>query len=133
MIFGPEPRFALVRSHNAPPPLSLLPLFVPAGGILPLTREVSRQTLHDEPSRLLRIFPGTGSGETHFELIEDDGITLDGPRTRVEITLRWTRDRVSVNARAQGDYKLPWSRMRVTLPLGESRGLELQGDLLERG
>ena len=118
---------------NRAAPLSLLPLFVPAGGILPLTRDVSRETLHDEPSRHLRVFPGSDSGESRFELIEDDGITLGGPRTRVDITLRWTREKVIVAAHARGDYKLPWSRMRVTLPLGESRGLDLQGDLLERG
>lgn len=114
-------------------PLSLLPLFVPAGGILPLTREVSRDTLHDEPSRVLRLYPGIGTGESSFTLIEDDGITRGGPTTRVDITLRWSATMITVSAKATGDYKLPWTRMRAVLPVGEARGLDLQGELLERG
>ncbi len=116
-----------------PAPLSLLPLFVPAGGILPLTCQVSRDTLHDEPSRALHIFPGLGSGESRFTLIEDDGLTRAGPTTRVNITLRWTPGVVTVSAQATGEYQLPWTRMRVVLPTGESRSLDLQGDLLEHG
>ena len=86
-------------------PLSKLPLFVPAGGILPLAGRVSRQTLHDEPSRELRVFPGPGTGESRFELIEDDGISRFGPVTRVAITLRWTPERVMVQAQARGGHQ----------------------------
>ena len=123
-------RFAAGQSITTEAPLSKLPLFVPAGGIVPLAGRVSRQTLHDEPSRELLVFPGPGTGESRFDLIEDDGISVAGAVTRVAITLRWAPDRVTVEALASGDYVLPWSAMRVIVPEGELRSLECLGGLL---
>ena len=71
-------------------PLERLPLLAPAGAIVATTdagKDYSR--LHDEPSRALLVYPGEGSGRSSAVIYEDDGITLDGPLTKVTITLEW--------------------------------------------
>ena len=59
----------------APAPLERIPLFVPAGAIIPTTDTADMDRLHDEPSRALRIYPGRGRATTTFTLYEDDGHT----------------------------------------------------------
>ena len=103
-------------------PLDRLPLLVQAGGIVPMTAQDGG---HDEPSRLLRVFPGPGHGESRFELVEDDGITPDGPRTRLAITLSWTPHAVVLRVTAEGAFSLP-AGMTVMLPDAERRPLRLE-------
>ena len=81
--------------------------------------------LHDEPSRRLRIFPGPGAGTSRFVLYEDDGISADGPLTRVLITLEWTPDQVSLRVDAEGDYALPYAVIAVETRPAERRSLSL--------
>ncbi len=79
----------------------------------------------DEPSRALRVFPGTGEGASSATLVEDDGISLVGASTRVTIALSWTASRVRVAVGASGNYPLPYPEMRVILPEDETRTVEL--------
>lgn len=110
-------------------PLDHLPLFARAGAIVPMTDGAAGYAhLHDEPSRAVRVFPGPGSGESRFVLVEDDGRTADGPVTEVECLLSWTPGWVQFTVRAKGEYALPYDRMAVHLPLGDARRLELVGD-----
>jgi alpha-glucosidase len=107
-------------------PLERLALVVTAGAILPMTdagEDFSR--LHDEPSRRLRIFPGPGTGTSRFVLHEDDGISADGPVTRLAITLDWTPDAISLRVEAEGDYALPYAAMAVETRPAERRPLSL--------
>ena len=83
--------------------------------------------LHDEASRALRVFPGTGAGASRAVLFEDDGLSLAGSSTRVTIALGWTASRVRIEVGASGTYPLPYSEMRVILPEDESRTVELSG------
>ena len=107
-------------------PFDRLPLLVPAGAILPLTGTSGVARLHDEPSRLLRLFPGPGTGESRFVLVEDDGITEGGPVTRLTLTLSWTPAEVRLRAEAAGGHPLP-DRIEVALPAAEGRPLRLDG------
>ncbi len=116
------------QSVAIPAPLNRLPLLAPAGAIVPVTDsgdDTSR--LHDEPSRALIVFPGAASGQSRVTLVEDDGLALAGPSTRVTVALCWTDDRVRVEVSASGDYPLPYSGMRVILPADETRTVELRG------
>ena len=116
------------RSATIPAPLDRLPLLAPAGAIITTTDsgdDYSR--LHDEPSRALRVFPGPAAGTSRGALVEDDGISLAGPSTRVTIALSWTARRVRVEVGRSGNYPLPSQEMRVILPADEARTVELSG------
>jgi alpha-glucosidase len=112
-------------------PLERIPLFVPAGAIIPTTDTADMRKLHDEPSRALRIFPGGGSGRSAFTLYEDDGLThryRDGDSAEVQCTLDWTPKAIRLRVDKRGDYALPYAAMRVILPPGERRSLRTSGD-----
>ena len=116
---------------TADAPLERIPLFVPAGAILPATdtREMHRK--HDEPSRALRIFPGRGRGEGTFTVYEDDGETLryrDGDYAELHCSLTWSPRAVRVSVRREGRYTLPYAALRIVVPPGEKRPVELAGD-----
>jgi alpha-glucosidase len=114
----------------APTPLALIPLFVPAGAILPVTDSADMRRLHNEPSRALRIFPGRGRGEGTFTLYEDDGIShrhRDGDWTQIECRLEWTARSIRMIASRTGSYALPYRSLRVVVPPGERRTLQLAG------
>jgi alpha-glucosidase len=115
----------------APAPLERIPLFVPAGAIIPTTNTADMQMRHDEPSRALRIFPGTGRGSSTFTLYEDDGhshLHRDGDHAQVAIDMEWDARRIRVRARKSGDYALPYTDIGVVLPAGEKRRMMLAGD-----
>jgi alpha-glucosidase len=115
-------------------PLERIPLFVPAGGIVPVTDCAGMERRHDEPSRALLVFPGRGRGESAFSLYEDDGLThrhRSGEFTEVRCRLAWTTRRIHLSVSCAGDYALPYTRIRVALPVGDRRALELTSDGLE--
>lgn len=112
-------------------PLERIPLFVPAGAIIPLTDSLDFSRLHDEPSRRLRIHPPATSGESSFMLYEDDGISLAyqrGEFAEIELRLAVTRSEIALTARSTGAYALPYASMCVALPAGERRRLALRGE-----
>jgi len=118
----------------APAPLERIPLFVPAGAILPVTDTADMSRKHDEPSRALRIFPGQGRGESSFTLYEDDGLThrhSQGQYARIECRLEWTNRSVKLIASKHGDYPLPYRSMRVVPPPAERRRITVAGEGVE--
>ena len=112
-------------------PLERIPLFLPAGAMLPTTGTSDMRRLHDEPSRTLRIFPGRGRGSSKFTMYEDDGLShgyRNGDRAEIEFTLEWTDHALRVDAVKRGRFSLPYTTIRVLRPPGESRRLELNGE-----
>jgi alpha-glucosidase len=123
----------LAAGHTlvAAAPLERIPLFVPAGAMIPTTDTADAKRLHDEPSRALRIFPGRGAGTSTFTLYEDDGVTRserDGNHAQVECTLDWTDSTVRVHASKRGPFRVPYTTLRVLPPPGEQRPLEVSGE-----
>jgi len=107
-------------------PLDRLPLAVAAGGMIAMT-EARYDRLHDEPSRVLRVFPGQGAGESRCEIIEDDGITANGAVTRVTVVMRWTAETVTLESAVTGDFVLPYQHIAVELPPGDARKVLASG------
>jgi alpha-glucosidase len=108
-------------------PLDRLPLVAPAGAIVVMTDagdDYARKT--EEPSRSLRIFPGLGSGESQFTLVEDDGRSAQGVFTRVRITLAWNPANVRLRVEADGDFDLPYRHIRVVAAKADGRSLRLE-------
>lgn len=119
------------RTLVAAAPLERIPLFVPAGAMIPTTDTADMKRLHDEPSRALRIFPGRDAGTSTFTLYEDDGLTRshrDGNHAQVECTLEWTDRVLRVHASRRGRFPLPYTTLRVLPPSGEQRRLEVGGE-----
>jgi alpha-glucosidase len=106
-------------------PLERLPLLAPAGAIIATTdAEGDYSRLHDESSRALRLFPGEHSGRSTAVLFEDDGISIDGPLTKVTVKLEWSETKVRLGIAVSGEYALPYEKMRLILPKGEAREIE---------
>jgi len=107
-------------------PLDQLPLLVQAGAILPMTDAPDDfSSLHDEPSRLLRLFPGFGQGASQFDLIEDDGVSEVGPVTRLCCELSWTPQQITLRVTAEGAHPLP-SHITVGVLDNERRPLRME-------
>ena len=119
------------RTASVAAPLDYIPLFCPAGAIVPMTDSDDFARLTDEPSRAVRVYPAPGSHASSFVLYEDDGMSLryrDGESAEVVFNLRSTTGEVRFEARVSGRYELPYRGVRVILPRGESRRLSLEGE-----
>jgi len=113
-----------------PAPLDRLPLFAPAGAMIPMTGREASLKLHDEPSRHLRVF-APRSGRSSFTLYEDDGLSLryrDGEYAKVTFELDATPEQISLAARVKGRYALPYKEIAVELPALEQRKVSLRGE-----
>ncbi|HXX83635.1 MAG TPA: glycoside hydrolase family 31 protein, partial [Casimicrobiaceae bacterium] len=111
-------------------PLDRIPLFAPAGAMIPLTGSGSTAQLHDEPSRHLRVFPPRGAGRASYALYEDDGISLryrEGEHAEVAFGLATTETSIELTAQANGRYPLPYREITVELPSSERRSVALRG------
>jgi alpha-glucosidase len=126
-------------------PLEQMPMFCPAGAMLPLTQPQTSPTTqhlptpktgsveclpHEEPSRVVRVFPFPASGTSTFTLVEDDGISPAGASGRVDVhfALTCTAESIdlAVSAAAEGSFTLPYTSIAVALPCAERRKVTLR-------
>jgi alpha-glucosidase len=122
--------YASGREVDVPAPLGIVPLFVPAGGMIPLTDSNAFDALHDELSRQLRIYPARGDGESAFVLYEDDGVSRrpeDGEFAEIRFELRSTPRSIELRAQRGGNYAVQ-APIRVVLMGTERRRLALRGE-----
>jgi len=99
--------------------------------MIPTTDTADMSRLHDEPSRALRIFPGSAHRRSAFTLYEDDGLSWryrDREYAEVQYTLEWTPKTIRVRADKRGSYPLPSAKVRVVPQPGEHRPLRLSAD-----
>jgi alpha-glucosidase len=115
-------------------PLDHIPLFAPAGAMIPMTGTDDFTRLHDEPSRCLRVFPMRGEAHASFVLYEDDGISLryrKGDFAEVAFALQTTATDIDLTARVTGAYQLPYREIEIGLPRNEHRRISLRGEGIE--
>jgi len=126
--FDTGARYAAGEIARVDAPLDRIPLFCPAGAIVPMTDGDDFSRLTDEPSRSLRVFPAPGEFASSFTLYEDDGLTLryrEGDFAELGFEMTSTHETVRVRARVTGAYALPYRSIRVVVPASESRRLVL--------
>jgi alpha-glucosidase len=103
-------------------PLDHIPLFARANAIIPMSKP------GDATSRVLYLFPHPDSGFGALSLPEDDGETLsyrDGGLTLMRLNLVALPGSVTIAATLpQRGYPLPYTRLDVALPKGETRPLK---------
>lgn len=118
-------RYAGGQTINVDAPLSHIPLFVPAGGIVPLGDERPARREDTEQVRQARIYPQRGPGHSAFTLVEDDGISTGyqhGSQTDVTIAVVSTDDTITLSlTTAQNGYPLPYNSVECVLPPSETR------------
>jgi alpha-glucosidase len=108
-------------------PLHRLPLFVRGGAIVPTTDSPNDHARTEEPSRALLWFPGR-QGDDSALLYEDDGLRPADAADR-HVVHRFSAQahaaRLNLSLASSGAWALPYKQIRVVLPAGETRKLEL--------
>lgn len=129
--FDTGERFAAGEMARIAAPLDRIPMFCPAGAIVPMTDRDDFSRLTDEASRSIRVFPPPGAATSSFTLYEDDGISLrhrDGEFAEVAFTMTTSASEIGVRAVASGAYALPYDRIRVVVATDDPRRLVLEDE-----
>ena len=116
---------------NADAPLERIPLFVRAGGLIPMGKVMRHVGAEPDDVRQVFVFPHPTAGRGEFTLIEDDGLTLGyqrGEYSEVKLEVSATRDRISLQAVRRGNYRLPYQRIEFVLPPNETRQVTVNGE-----
>jgi len=111
-------------------PLDRIPLFVPAGGIIPMGKAMRYVGEQPDDLRQAFVFPHPKQGQGRFTLIEDDGLSLGYQRGEVaEVTLEVAAesDHIALSAKSQGNFTLPYPEIEFILPPGETRPVQIDG------
>jgi alpha-glucosidase len=112
-------------------PLDRIPLFVPAGGIIPMGKVMRYIGAEPDDVRQVYVFPHPREGRGAFTLIEDDGVTLNyqrGELTQVTLQVIAESNAIELGAQARGNWALPYSRIEFILPPGETRRVDARGE-----
>jgi alpha-glucosidase len=116
---------------SADAPLERIPLFVRAGGLIPMGKVMRHVGAEPDDVRQVFVFPHPTAGRGEFTLIEDDGRTLGyqrGEYSEVQLEVAATRDRISLQAVRRGNHRLPYHRIEYILPPNEGRHVTVSGE-----
>ena len=120
-------------------PLDTLPLFCPAGAVIPTAPHAGdsqpQWAPHDCPRRTLRVYAFPGGGASEAELFEDDGLSADGPSVTLRFTLRCSPEEVALSVRVDrpasgaAAFHLPYDAIEVLiLPRDDTRRVVLSAE-----
>jgi alpha-glucosidase len=130
------------QTVTAQAPLERIPLFVRAGGVIPMGKAMRHVGEQPDDLRQAYVFPHPETGKASFSLIEDDGISLayqQGEYTDMHVTVTATSEQIAVDVHAvHKGFVLPYRDIECIFPPGEDRpvtsnlDLEVQRDADER-
>ncbi|MEW5956188.1 MAG: glycoside hydrolase family 31 protein [Chloroflexota bacterium] len=111
-------------------PLETIPLFAPAGGMIPMAKLMHHIGEQPDDFRQVCVFPHPQPGRGVFTLIEDDGISLDyrrGLYTEVELEVIAESAHITLQAHVtRRGYPLPYREIEFILPPGETRSVRVE-------
>jgi alpha-glucosidase len=116
---------------RAAAPLERIPLFVRAGGLIPMGKVMRHVGAEPDDQRQVFVFPHPAQGRGEFTLVEDDGHTLgyqSGEYSEVKLEVAATSERISLQATRRGSYRLPYDRIEFILPPNETRQVTVAGE-----
>jgi len=120
-------RFTGGQTVTLDAPLERIPLLVRAGGLIPLGKPMRHAGTEPDDWREVRVYPPIGTGERHFALVEDDGLSLGyrrGEYTELRLSVRAAPDALSLAVEAvHRGYRLPYDAIEFALPPTETRPL----------
>ncbi|MEM9775692.1 MAG: glycoside hydrolase family 31 protein [Chloroflexota bacterium] len=114
-------------------PLEQIPLFAPSGAILPMAKPMRYVGEQPDDVRRLFLFPGKEERTEQFNLVEDDGVSMNyqkGEFCDLKLTLSSTIKDISFTCDHSGNFELPYDQLELVLPPNEERSLEV-ADMIE--
>lgn len=112
--------------------LGTIPLFVRAGGLIPMGKMMRHVGAQPDDLREVLIFPSPEAGTSTFTLYEDDGESFGyqrGEYTEVALTVESDTDEIKVSVQPQHrGYALPYDAITFIAPPGEARALRGIGE-----
>ncbi len=113
------------QTITAQAPLERIPLFVRAGGVIPMGKVMRHVGEEPDDLRQAYVFPHPETGTGSFSLIEDDGLSLEyqeGAYTEMQLAVAATPERIAINVQAMHEgFALPYEDIECMLPPGENR------------
>ena len=101
----------------------MCPLFVKEGSVIPLTTP-GKNTQETPTCMELRCYPPTGTGESRYELFDDDGESWGyrtGQYALLQIEMRTDTEQIMLHVKQSGDYPLPYRQITFWFPETEQR------------
>ncbi|MGQ4667158.1 TIM-barrel domain-containing protein [Metabacillus halosaccharovorans] len=123
------------QTVTLPAPLEYNPLLIKGGSIIPINDADSTFSNKDKDERGFLLFPHKQSGSTSYALYEDDGVSANYQEnhTIVSVTMNADAEKIDVNYKIDGEYKLPYESFNFYLPENEERKLYVNGEELKKG
>lgn len=123
------------QTVSIPAPLEYNPLLIKAGSIIPINDTYSSFANKEKDERGFLLFPHKESGSTSYDLYEDDGISANYQEnhTLVSVQMNADSEKINVNYKIEGEYKLPYETIRFYLPKNDHRNLYVNGEKLTKG
>ncbi|WP_291635270.1 glycoside hydrolase family 31 protein [Clostridium sp.] len=118
-----------------PAPIDYAPLLIKAGAIIPVNDAKITFETKSKDERGFMLFPTKGTGESEYSLYEDDGLTNDykkGICTFVKLKMKSTESKIEIHISAEGNYKIPYTEVRIYLPKTEIRQIVVNGECIEK-
>jgi len=110
-------------------PLDHIPLFIRAGGILPMGKVMSYVGEQADDLRRLSLFPSPAANDSQFTLIEDDGISFgyqNGGYASLHVSLHSDAESIDVSVDIHADgFALPYDEITCIFPAGEGRQIHV--------
>ena len=118
------------QTIEADAPLERIPLFVPAGSIIPMGKVMRHIGEQPDDLRQACVFPDPQRGRGTFTLVEDDGISLGyqrGEYAEVTLAVEAEPDHIALRVHPpQGHYSLPYTQVEFILPFDEARPVQVE-------
>jgi alpha-glucosidase len=106
-------------------PLERIPLFVRAGGIIPMGKSMRHFDEKPDDLRQIYIFAHPDQGRGIFNLIEDNGLSFgyrDGEYQEIQLVLESTSKIISISMHySQMGFEIPYHEIEFILPPGDTR------------
>ncbi|TWT01757.1 TIM-barrel domain-containing protein [Planomicrobium sp. CPCC 101079] len=114
---------------TVPAPLELAPLLIKAGSIIPVNNFAATFATKEQEERGFMLFPHKEEGKAAYHLYEDDGVSQNYETNHkvVSIEMESTSEVVEITLNIQGNYELPYDKIRFDLKGNDKRKLVVNG------
>lgn len=124
------------QTVTVPAPIQYNPLLVRGGAIIPVNdAEIDFSRKADDKRGFMLFPPMTGSGESSYDLFEDDGESQrwrGGAFATVHVGMKWSEESIAITLSKTGAFDLPYGTVSLHLPEGDTRTVTVNGKALKK-